>query len=197
MDIGLLNAVDIGNSSSESEQEALGLPEISSGSRRRANTEQSQPQSRSGKENITPDLSHERLSGELVIRMHDDDLGFPGDKQPDCQRRRHKRCRFDPWVRKIPWRRPWQPTPVFFPGESHGWRRLAGCSPWGMQRWTQLSVCAHTHTQDDDLRLTRMSLTLSANTPTGHLPHARLGADSGDQQRAEPARPSAFPGPTG
>ena len=38
---------------------------------------------------------------------------------------------FDPWVRKIPQRRAWQPTPVFFPGESHGQRSLAGYSPWG------------------------------------------------------------------
>ena len=37
---------------------------------------------------------------------------------------------FDPWVRKIPWRRKWQPTPVFLPGESHGQRSLAGCSLW-------------------------------------------------------------------
>ena len=39
--------------------------------------------------------------------------------------------RFDPWVRKIPWRRKWEPTPVFLPGESHGQRSLAGYSPWG------------------------------------------------------------------
>ena len=39
--------------------------------------------------------------------------------------------RFDPWIGKIPWRREWQPTPVFLPGESHGQRSLAGCSPWG------------------------------------------------------------------
>ena len=36
---------------------------------------------------------------------------------------------FDPWVVKIPWRRAWQPTPVFLPGESHGQRSLAGYSP--------------------------------------------------------------------
>ena len=36
-----------------------------------------------------------------------------------------------PWVGKIPWRREWQPTPVFLPGESHGQRRLVGYSPWG------------------------------------------------------------------
>ena len=33
------------------------------------------------------------------------------------------------WVRNIPWRRRWQPTPVFLPGESHGHRSLTGCSP--------------------------------------------------------------------
>ena len=35
------------------------------------------------------------------------------------------------WVRKISWRRKWQPTPVFLPGESHGWSSLVGYSPWG------------------------------------------------------------------
>ena len=38
---------------------------------------------------------------------------------------------FDPWVRKIPWRKEWQPTPVFLPRKSHGQRNLAGFSPWG------------------------------------------------------------------
>ena len=38
---------------------------------------------------------------------------------------------FDLWVGKIPWKRKWQPTPVFLPGESHGWRSLAGYSPGG------------------------------------------------------------------
>ena len=39
------------------------------------------------------------------------------------------RCGFHPWVKEIPWRRKWQPTPVFLPGESHGQRRLTGYSP--------------------------------------------------------------------
>ena len=34
-------------------------------------------------------------------------------------------------VRKIPWRRKWQPTPVFLPGKSHGQKSLAGYCPWG------------------------------------------------------------------
>ena len=41
------------------------------------------------------------------------------------------RLQFDPWVGKISWRRAWQPTPVFLPGESHGQRNLMGYSPWG------------------------------------------------------------------
>ena len=53
------------------------------------------------------------------------------DKEPSCQFRRHKGHGFDPWVRKIPWRRAWQPTPVFLPGESYRQRSLAGYSPWG------------------------------------------------------------------
>ena len=41
------------------------------------------------------------------------------------------RPRFNPWVRKIPWRRKWQPTPVLLPGKSHGRRSLVGYSPQG------------------------------------------------------------------
>ena len=58
-------------------------------------------------------------------------IGFPGrasGKESACQCRRHKRLRFDPWVRKIPWKRAQQPTPVFLPGESHGQRSLVGYS---------------------------------------------------------------------
>ena len=47
-------------------------------------------------------------------------------KESSCQSRRHW---FDPWVRKIPWRRKWQPTPVFLPGESQGQRSPASHSP--------------------------------------------------------------------
>ena len=42
-----------------------------------------------------------------------------------------RRSEFDPWVRNIPWRRAWQPTPGFLPGESYGQRSLVGYSPWG------------------------------------------------------------------
>ena len=57
------------------------------------------------------------------------DRGFPGGargKEPTCQCRRQKRYGFDPWVGKIPWRRAWELTPVFLPGEPHGQRSLGG-----------------------------------------------------------------------
>ena len=41
------------------------------------------------------------------------------------------RDRFSPWVRKAPWRRKWQPTPVFLSGKSHGQKSLVDYSPWG------------------------------------------------------------------
>ena len=56
-----------------------------------------------------------------------------------CQCRRH---RFSPWVRKIPWRREWLPTPIFLPGKPDRQRRLAGYSPWGykdLKDWTTRS----------------------------------------------------------
>ena len=65
-------------------------------------------------------------------------MSFPGgasSKETACQGRRHGRCRFDPWVRKIPWSRKWQPTLVFLPGKFQGPKSLAGYSPWGCKQW--------------------------------------------------------------
>ena len=66
------------------------------------------------------------------FHFHRRALGFPGGAsgtEPTCQCMRHKRRGFNPWVRKIPWRRAWQPTTAFLPGESHGQRSLVGYSP--------------------------------------------------------------------
>ena len=53
-------------------------------------------------------------------------------KESACQCRSRRRQGLDPWVGKIPWRRKWQPTPVFFlPEKSHAHRSLEGYSPWG------------------------------------------------------------------
>ena len=54
---------------------------------------------------------------------------------------------FDPWVRKISWRRKWQPTPVFLPRESHGQSSLAGCSPWGYTELAMTEVTEHSTIQ--------------------------------------------------
>ena len=70
--------------------------------------------------------------------------GFPGlsaVKKSTCQ---CKRCGFGPWVGKIPWRRKWQPTPVFLSGKSREQRSLVGYSPWGCKgvrhNWAQQRV---------------------------------------------------------
>ena len=69
-------------------------------------------------------------------------LGASG-KEPSCQCRRHKRHRFDPWVRKIPWRRTWQPTPIFLPGDSHEQRSLVAYSPWGHKELDMTEATSH------------------------------------------------------
>ena len=64
------------------------------------------------------------------------------------QRRRCRRHRLGPWVGKIPWKRKWQFTPVFFPEQSHGQRSLVGYSPKGRNESDmveQLIAHAHVH----------------------------------------------------
>ena len=58
-------------------------------------------------------------------------VGFPGGSVVENPPANGGRCDFNPWVGKIPWRREWQPTPVFLLGESHKQRSLVGCSPRG------------------------------------------------------------------
>ena len=67
-----------------------------------------------------------------VVPNYGELLSFPGGtcgKEFICQCRRNNRCEFYPQVGKIPWRRAWQPTPVFLPGKCHGQRNLAGYGP--------------------------------------------------------------------
>ena len=56
-----------------------------------------------------------------------------------------RRPRFDPWVGKMPWRRKWQPIPVFLPGEFREHRSLEGYSPWGCKE-SDMTEQTHTHT---------------------------------------------------
>ena len=59
--------------------------------------------------------------------------GFPSGLDGKESAFQRGRPGFDPWVRKIPWRREWLPTLVFLPGEFHGQRNPLGYSPWGRQ----------------------------------------------------------------
>ena len=66
--------------------------------------------------------------------------GFPwwhSTKEPICPWRRPG---LNPWIRKIPRKRKWEPTPVFLPGKSHQQRRMSGCSPWGQKSWNNLAT---------------------------------------------------------
>ena len=79
-----------------------------------------------------------------------------------------------PWGRKIIWRRAWQPTPVFLPGESHGQRSLAGHSPRGHRGSDMSEVTEHTHrvsyTQNTDL-LGAVSVNPIIKTQTKRFEH--------------------------
>ena len=71
--------------------------------------------------------------------------GFPrwlSGKESACQCRRHKRHGFDLWMGKIPWRRKWQPIPVFLPEKLHGQRSLSpgGCKELDMTEWLS-TIC--------------------------------------------------------
>ena len=89
----------------------------------------------------------------MNIQFYSDHLpfctGFPGGasgKGSICQCRKCKRCGFDPWVRKIPCSKKWQPTPVFSPGiilwaEKPGWLQSMGS-----QLDTTKHECPRTHT---------------------------------------------------
>ena len=75
-------------------------------------------------------------------------MGFPGGasgKDPACQCRRYKRCRSNPQVEKSPWRRAWQPTPIFLPGKSHRQRSLACSSSQGFIESDTTEVTQHAH----------------------------------------------------
>ena len=73
------------------------------------------------------------------------EVGLPrwlSGRESACQGRRGRRPGFDPCVRKIPWRRKCQPTPVFLTGKSHGWRSLAGYSSRGRKELDR-TIYAH------------------------------------------------------
>ena len=77
-------------------------------------------------------------------------IGFPGGsmvKNPPANARDAGDARdagFDPWVRKSPWGRKWQPTPEFLLGKSHGQKSLTGYSPWDLKESDLTKATEHT-----------------------------------------------------
>ena len=84
------------------------------------------------------------------------------------------KSRFDPWVRKSPRRRKWQPTPVLLPGKLHGLRSLVGYSPWGRkeldmaERLHSLTVNDHLLQRADSLEKTPIMEKIEGRRRTGH-----------------------------
>ena len=78
----------------------------------------------------------------LVILLVDFSGGVSG-KEPICNAGRFWRQRFDPWVGKIPWRRAWQPTPVFLPGESAWTEELGSYNPLDRKELDTTEATSH------------------------------------------------------
>ena len=97
-------------------------------------------------------LKKERAIQGIIAKFCGRPLGNKVEKKARSTGGKEYACnagpRFHPWVGKIPWRREWQPTPVFLPGETHGQRNLEGCSPWGhkgsdmTKRLTLIFLCS-------------------------------------------------------
>ena len=84
-----------------------------------------------------------QLSSSSSSQLHQKTPGGSDSKKTTWQCRR---CGFNPWVGMIPWRRKWQPTPVFLPGKSHGQRNLVGYSPWdheGSEKTERLTLSGY------------------------------------------------------
>ena len=122
----------------------------------------------SGGENPTPpqptlDYAVTCLQIKLLIvlgKSSNECAGSPDGSEGKRIRLQCGRPGFDPWVGTIPWRRAWQPTPVFLPGEFQGQRSLTGYSPWGCKESdTTEHTCTHT---------CLLSLSLSKSQPCLH-----------------------------
>ena len=77
---------------------------------------------------------------------------------------------FDPCVRKIPWRRKWQPTPVFLPGNSQRWRSLAGYSPWGHKESGMTELLFRFHEGLNDISVSKQCRVVDILSYSVYLP---------------------------
>ena len=104
----------------------------------------------------TGDIVHHRMTlatnteSRIWKSLREQVLGFPAGtsgQESICYAGDPVRCGLDPWVKKVPCRRAWQPTPVYLPGESHGQKSLAGYRPWGLKELDMTEVADHARTR--------------------------------------------------
>ena len=109
-------------------------------------------------------------------------------KETAWQCGRHRRCGFDPRVGKIPWRRKWQPTPVFLSGKSHGQRNLVGNSPRGHKE-SDTTERLHFH-RSEQLRWPGVWRAWSLQLITSPVPAGRFsGCTTGAPSQVDVDRP--------
>ena len=102
---------------------------------------------RSGKAENYPSNSSQSFAAYQVLQLHIYFTeGIPHGSHGKASACQCGRPGFDPWVGKIPWRREWQPTPIFLTREIHEQRRQAGYSPWGRKELDTTEQLTHTHT---------------------------------------------------
>ena len=131
----------------------------------------------------------------LIVGVSNDSTGVPWWLSGLKKKKRHLKCSshrrlgFDHWVEKIPWRRTWQPIPIFSPGKSHGQRRLEGYSPLGCKESDRAEGTQHarTHTCTNDstvslsLGFCAFSMALSLSFPPLRLCIAHVTCDLGPE----------------
>ena len=109
--------------------------------------------------------------GEFLL-LDEKSGGARSEKERACQCSRPKRLGFHPWAGTIPWRRAWQPTPVFLAGEPHGQRAMVHRVVKSQTRLKRLS----THTQEKKDHVTALRelqlrcIHACAQAHTGTLP---------------------------
>ena len=121
----------------------------------------------------------------MVLNPSQETLSLPwwlSGKEPACQCRRP---RFNPWVGKFPWRRKWQPTPVFLPGKFHAQRSLMHSSLWGLKEadtteWVSIythclsNTDGYAETRGDTVKKFMQIHSHSSENHSEHHPHPHI-----------------------
>ena len=88
------------------------------------------------------------LHVQLILFQEEGLPQWLSSKESTCNAGAAERCGFDPWVMKIPWRRAWQPIPIFLPGRPHRQRSLVGYTSCGHKRLRYAEATQHVYTDE-------------------------------------------------